>query len=231
MQIGACSWPLASTRGISVAFAIYNTSLALSGLCHFTGIAITSRRRMRVRRPVIWLIAAYASLVGVMGVVIHLAFTGKMPVFFVEGQGGTPVRSLVVSATVVILVLAAKTIWRANRRAWSSFVHWYALGLALLAVGLAGSLLLIFPDSPLQLATRSTQALGSVYMCVAILSSVRRSGSWRFSIEEALRESEERFRTLFASMNEGCALCELVYDEDRTPCDFRYLEVNPAFDL
>ena len=46
---------------------------------------------------------------------------------------------------------------------------------------------------------------------------------------EALRESEERFRILFESMDEGFASCEMIYDEAGHPVDFRYLLVNSAF--
>ena len=48
--------------------------------------------------------------------------------------------------------------------------------------------------------------------------------------EAALQESEERYRGLFESMNEGFALHELLYDETGEPCDYRFLDVNPAFE-
>ncbi|MBE0616497.1 MAG: PAS domain S-box protein, partial [Proteobacteria bacterium] len=48
--------------------------------------------------------------------------------------------------------------------------------------------------------------------------------------EEALRESEERFRTLFETMNEGFALHEILCDADGRPRDYRFLAVNPAFE-
>lgn len=47
--------------------------------------------------------------------------------------------------------------------------------------------------------------------------------------EEALRESEERYRTLFDSIDEGFCIIEMLFDERGQPNDFRYLEVNPAF--
>jgi signal transduction histidine kinase/CheY-like chemotaxis protein len=47
--------------------------------------------------------------------------------------------------------------------------------------------------------------------------------------EQALQRSEQRYRRLFQSMDEGFALCELIEDEAGRPSDFRYLEVNPAF--
>jgi len=47
---------------------------------------------------------------------------------------------------------------------------------------------------------------------------------------ERLRTSEQRYRGLFESMDEGFALCQMVYDPTGKPVDWRYLEVNPAFE-
>ncbi len=48
--------------------------------------------------------------------------------------------------------------------------------------------------------------------------------------EAALRESEERYRTLFTNMTEGFALGEAICGEDGVPRDFTFLEVNDAFE-
>lgn len=47
--------------------------------------------------------------------------------------------------------------------------------------------------------------------------------------EESLRRSEQRYRNLFESMDEGFALCEMIFNKQGRPIDFRYLDVNPAF--
>ena len=49
--------------------------------------------------------------------------------------------------------------------------------------------------------------------------------------EEALRESEKRYRSLFESMTEGFALHEIILDEKGEPCDSRFLEINPSFEF
>jgi PAS domain S-box-containing protein len=47
---------------------------------------------------------------------------------------------------------------------------------------------------------------------------------------EILRESEERYRTLFSSMDEGFCVCEMILDDAGKPYDYRFLEVNPTFE-
>jgi signal transduction histidine kinase/ActR/RegA family two-component response regulator len=48
--------------------------------------------------------------------------------------------------------------------------------------------------------------------------------------EEALRNSEERLRMLFTSMDEGFCTIEVLFDDHQHPIDYRFLEVNAAFE-
>ncbi|MFN6483469.1 MULTISPECIES: ATP-binding protein [unclassified Nostoc] len=52
----------------------------------------------------------------------------------------------------------------------------------------------------------------------------------RARAEVGLRQSEEKYRLLFNSINEGYALCELLYDDDEKAIDWKILQVNPAFE-
>jgi PAS domain S-box-containing protein len=48
--------------------------------------------------------------------------------------------------------------------------------------------------------------------------------------EELLRMSEEKYRTLFNSLMEGYCIIEMVFDANGKPVDYRFLEINQAFE-
>jgi PAS domain S-box-containing protein len=52
----------------------------------------------------------------------------------------------------------------------------------------------------------------------------------RKQAEEALRESEQKYRLLFDEMLSGLAVHEIICDQSGTPVDYRFLAVNAAFE-
>ena len=48
--------------------------------------------------------------------------------------------------------------------------------------------------------------------------------------ETALRQSEERFRTILETVEAAFAIVEVKFDEDDRPIDYRFVEANPAFE-
>ncbi len=45
-----------------------------------------------------------------------------------------------------------------------------------------------------------------------------------------LHDNERLYQNLFTAVNEGLAICEIVLNKEGNPEDYRYLEVNPAFE-
>ncbi|HOC59610.1 MAG TPA: PAS domain S-box protein [Smithellaceae bacterium] len=48
--------------------------------------------------------------------------------------------------------------------------------------------------------------------------------------ENRLRESERKYRSLFTEISEGFALHEIICDQNGHPVDYRFLDINPAFE-
>lgn len=50
------------------------------------------------------------------------------------------------------------------------------------------------------------------------------------ALERALKASEDKYRTLFNSIDEGFCIIGMIFDAAGRPCDYRFLEANPAFE-
>jgi PAS domain S-box-containing protein len=48
--------------------------------------------------------------------------------------------------------------------------------------------------------------------------------------ESELRESEQNYRTLFESIDEGFCTIEVLFDESGKPVDYRFLQISPSFE-
>ena len=69
-----------------------------------------------------------------------------------------------------------------------------------------------------------------VNVMVQEITELKQREAERKQAEEALQRSEERYRTLFDSIDEGFCLVEVLFDQNETAIDHRFLEVNPMFE-
>jgi PAS domain S-box-containing protein len=70
---------------------------------------------------------------------------------------------------------------------------------------------------------RAIVVTGVVYPTSLLFRNLKQS-------EDALKESEARFRSLFENMIDGFAYCRMLFDDRNQPQDFVYLAVNNAFE-
>jgi PAS domain S-box-containing protein len=199
---GALLWGFASMAssalveaGVNLAVTVHNLGLLGAAACHLGGLLWVGRLRHRRR----WLAAGYGGAIAAAVLLALVAAAGWLPVFFVQGRGGTPVRQAVLLAAVGTYAAAAWLMLAGRRRRPAAFFHWYGLGLALMATGLAGVMLQPVVGGALSWAGRFAQYLAGVYLFAAAVAAARQAGAWELpitTVDGAVRGSRlvKRFR-------------------------------------
>lgn len=221
----------AAQGNANISVTIHNSCAYLSAFCHLAGAVLSLRPKRSMQAPSLWLPAAYGLALGAVVVVTVATLAGWTPVFFVQGRGGTAVRQFILGSAIVMFLFTALLLSAMSRRPLSPFLYWYSLALVAIAVGLFGVMIQLSRGSLLGWLGRTAQFLGGIYMLLAAFASLRESRFWGISLEAALQLSEERYRRLFESMQEGFILGEVIWGDDGKPEDFRFLEVNTAFQV
>jgi PAS domain S-box-containing protein len=152
---------------------IHNSFVWLSALCHLAGVAYSLRSKGAVRATPLWLTAGCAALLAVGSGIVFATLSGWLPIFFVQGRGGTQIRLLVLGSAIVMFMLAAALLRSRDNSDLSPFSHWYSLALFLIAVGLFGVLIQPSVGSLVGWAGIAAQFLSGPYMIMAVLASKR----------------------------------------------------------
>ncbi|HVF26076.1 MAG TPA: PAS domain S-box protein, partial [Anaerolineales bacterium] len=63
-----------------------------------------------------------------------------------------------------------------------------------------------------------------------LIIGIDRDITERRQVQAELQASEERYRTLFEKMDQGFCVLEMLWDPDGKVEDFRFIEINPAFE-
>jgi PAS domain S-box-containing protein len=219
---------LAGGNDANASVTIHNLGVWLSAVCNLGGAEL-ARRAIRVPRARrIVLATAYLGALFGMAVIAGAAFVHWTPAFFVQGAGGSVVRQLVLGSAIAMLLVAVVRLDYAGQPSAATFLYWYRLALALIAVGLFGVSIQSVYGGAVNWAGRTAQMAGGLYVWIAGLSALRET--WDIRLESALRESEQRYRDLFNGMSEGFAVHELTADRTTGREQFRYLDVNAAFE-
>jgi PAS domain S-box-containing protein len=223
MGCGVLFWGMAgfvagavSHGDANVSVTIHNICTWLAALCLLVGVVISRRTKWPIRAAGLWLASAYTGTVGAVGVVALSARANHFPLFFIQGQGGTSLRYLVVGSAIGMFAVTAG--WLAMRRPLTAFAYWYALSLALIAIGLFAVMIEPANGSTVSWFGRGTQFLGGAYMLIAAVASVRENRVWGIPLESALLAAEQRYR----------ALVDLAPDAVVVHQDNRFVYANTA---
>ena len=192
----------------NIATLLASIFFTISAIKTITGKSLALR--LHINRW-ITLSVAYALAAGLIVLAAYAASRDMLPLFFLQGQGSTPLRALVLLATIILLAIASSVLMTAYWNTKTVFLYWYSIALFFIMLGIVGISFQTEFGSPLNWCSRISEHLGGVYLLIAIIRlrrEARRGGyavsdafntlftseNERKRVELALRESEERLR-------------------------------------
>lgn len=192
---------------------INNICVWISSLCHLAGAAFSLRWKLTLRPSYFWLATGYTAVLGIVGLVVWATLSGWTPVFFVQGQGGTPVRQFVLGSGIAMFVLTVFLLRSMSQLSSSFSMYGYSLALLLLADGLFGVMIKSVYASPLCWAALVAQLLGSLYMLVAAFVLIRESGELAIRLERPTNCSQYYYGVTIAIVT-AAAIVRLVFFQE-----------------
>jgi two-component system, chemotaxis family, sensor kinase Cph1 len=210
--------------------SIYNTSACIAGFFILVSAILSITMRTKILKSIWPLLASYLAVIALISVVAFLVGNHLWPVYFIQGSGPTAIDLAVLYATIILFSVSALLLLIHSVKDKLNFRIWYGLGLGLIAVGLFGVSLQTDIGDPLNWMGRVSQYLGAVYILIAIISSIRETGTWLLPWQQSLYEMEEKYHNLYTSMNEGVALHKVLYDQAGKAVDYIIMDVNPSYE-
>jgi PAS domain S-box-containing protein len=204
----AAGW-LMIPYGPNVNVTIFNVGAFLASICHIgavianlgerPGEADPSRRRRNAR-------LGYLAVLIVIGLLVGLTITGIMPPFFIQGIGPTEIRQNVAGWTIVLFTLSSLFTMHRFLRQQASFLYWYSLALALVALAMLAFFLQPAVGSPIGWVGRSAYVLGGIYFLISVVSGLREARTQRASLHRRIAELLEpglHWQEILATVSDG----------------------------
>ena len=178
-------------------------------------------RRVRAIQP----LSAYSLATALL---LALIFGGWFPACFIEGQGLTAFK--IISEYLICALLAGAIFFVYHRRQHLDQTV-LRLVMAALGVSIVSELSFTLYLDVYGLFNQMGHFL-KIIVCVLLYKAIIETGLQRpyRTLFRELAQSEGRYRMLFEAMTEGFALHEIICDDQGRPRDYRFLQVNPAFE-
>jgi signal transduction histidine kinase/CheY-like chemotaxis protein len=233
LACGAMCWGFAGivagavSRGdFNVSVTTHNLCVWISAFCHLIGVVLSGPPQHTLRERGWWLFAGFALTSATVAAVAFSAVSGITPTFFVQGEGGTAARQVVLGSAIAMFVITALVLLGRTRLESSRFTRWYCWALLLIGTGLFGVLIQSVHSSALGWTGVGAQLLGGVYLLIAAFAAARESRASDISLAVPPRDARLRY-CLAVAFVVAAVVVKLVFLPD-AGVKLPYLMLYPA---
>jgi PAS domain S-box-containing protein len=207
LTFGICSvaagWVRGMADGANMTVVLHNIGVFVGGFLHLLGSILNFVGRSSPDQPTLrkWTVTTAYGCLFLFGVVLVFATLRDMvPPFFVQGVGPTVLRQLVLGAGVVFYFISSLFFLRTYTEWKSDFLYWYALGLAITAIGLSAIFLQQGVGCPIGWLGRSAQYISAFFFLAALAAASKRARDKSLPLERIIAnffaDAETSYRDL-----------------------------------
>ncbi|WP_338032569.1 PAS domain S-box protein [Desulfocurvibacter africanus] len=194
VALGSCSFlsGIGKPLGLGVNFTVtaQNAGTFLFSACCAASSRLSTREALHVAEQVgkpfrlacFYLIAFWAGIL-----IMAAEQMGLTPAFFIQGQGATPLRQLILMVSLVLLAFATANLLHLFQRRKSSFAWWFMLGLITMMAGTLAFSINLGVGSPLGWVGRAANYLGCLYLLAAVVAAYRQADRFGQTVEDSIR--------------------------------------------
>jgi hypothetical protein len=167
------SWARDLPNGLNNASSIGNVRSLLSSILACVSVASTTvgLNAMRmVKKAWMHLGVLYLGVSSFLILWTIGTIQGVTPPFIVPGVGPTPLRQLVVNATILLFAVSSFLMIMAYFKSKADFMYWGSIAFALFAVGSYAVIFQRVAGDPISWASRIAQYIGCIWLLVGLLS-------------------------------------------------------------
>lgn len=170
---------LLPAKGPNAVITIHNIAVFLAGIFHFIGAGFafgSFQSEQTVRKRKLQLTQIILGITVFLTILTYCVLHNILPIFFIQGQGPTLIRQLVLGSATLFFCLSGVLFLNSYGKSRNRFLYWYSISLFLISTGL---LLIFFQKSfgsPIGWLGRTAQYIGGIYLIIAIFSGAKESG-------------------------------------------------------
>src|SRR3989338_8483810 len=176
--LGLGSMVAAFVRGIedgaNLNVIAFNFGFFLASLFQLKG-AISTIKRKSEKPNALKVIFLCIITILIFVLVMVLSLKGMFPKFFIQGEGPTLVRQVILASTIFLFIISAIIFYLNGKKLSSEVPLWYSMGLILMSIGLTGVFFQKSVGSIIGWIGRASQYTGGLYFLIILLILIRES--------------------------------------------------------
>lgn len=171
---------------------LHNSCTWVAALFHLMAVTVPQNWSQPLRARGLWAAVAFSCLCGLFVLIGVAMYFNWFPPFYIEGYGGTPLRQYVLGSAICMFSFGALFLHGFAGREPHCFPYWYGLALLLVAIGFFGGETQCHWGTAVSWAARLSIYLGLVYMLIAAIHLVRRTGRYDLDLGRMLAVARQR---------------------------------------